>query len=112
MEFLGIGPLELLLILILGLIVFSPKDIARGGRSAGKFLNRLYRSDSYKAVRQVSQELQTLPSRLAREAQMDELKELEKEINTPIIVPAIKKPEDPAPTPDAGSDQPPPQTTE
>jgi Sec-independent protein translocase protein TatA len=99
MEFLGIGPLELLLILVLALIVFSPKDLAQGGRTAGKFLNRLYRSDSYKAVRQVSQELQTLPSRLAREAQIDELKELERDLQAPITLPAEKRFPDQTPDP-------------
>jgi Sec-independent protein translocase protein TatA len=89
MELLGIGPLELLLIVILVVIIFSPKDLAKGGRTVGRFLNKLYRSESYKAMRQVSQELQTLPSRLAREAQLDDLHELEKDIRAPILPPAV-----------------------
>ncbi|MGD0174454.1 MAG: hypothetical protein ABSC61_08490, partial [Anaerolineales bacterium] len=62
MEFLGIGPLELLLIIILALIVFSPKDIAGGGKAVGRWINRLYRSDTYRSMKQVSQELQDLPN--------------------------------------------------
>ncbi len=80
MEFLGIGPLELLLIVVLALIVFSPKDIAGGGKAVGRWLNRLYRSDTYRSMKQVSQELQDLPNRLAQEAHLDELKDLEKEV--------------------------------
>jgi Sec-independent protein translocase protein TatA len=82
MEFLGIGPLELILIVILALIVFSPKDIASGGKAAGHWINRLYRSDTYRSMKQVSQELQDLPNRLAREANLDELKDLEKEVKS------------------------------
>lgn len=100
MEFLGIGPQELVLIVVLALIVFSPRDLAKGGRSVGRFLNRLYRSESYKAMRQVSQEIQTLPSRLAREAQLDELTELgikiKKDIGSPYGDPLPVHPMPPA----------------
>jgi Sec-independent protein translocase protein TatA len=82
MEFLGIGPLELVLIIILALIVFSPKDIAGGGKAVGRWINRLYRSDTYRTMKQVSQELQELPNRLAREAHLEELKDLEKEVKS------------------------------
>ncbi|HEY5118937.1 MAG TPA: hypothetical protein VII90_05735 [Anaerolineales bacterium] len=82
MEFLGIGPLELLLIIILALIVFSPKDIAGGGKAVGRWINRLYRSDTYRSMKQVSQELQDLPNRLAREAHLEELKDLQKEVKS------------------------------
>ena len=82
MEFLGIGPLELLLIIILALVVFSPKDIAGGGKAVGRWINRLSRSDTYRSMKQVSQELQDLPNRLAREAHLEELKDLEKEVKS------------------------------
>lgn len=82
MEFLGIGPLELLLIIILALIVFSPKDIAGGGKAVGRWINRLYRSDTYRSMKHVSQELQDLPNRLAREANLEELKDLQKEVKS------------------------------
>ena len=80
MELLGIGPLEFLVILIIALVIFSPKDFAKGAKEAGRWLNRLNRSDAWKSMRQVSQEMQNLPARLAKEAQLDELKELEKDI--------------------------------
>jgi sec-independent protein translocase protein TatB len=82
MELLGIGPLELIVIVILALVVFSPKDIAGGGKTVGRWINRLYRSDTYRSMKQVSQELQDLPNRLAREANLDEIKDLEKEIKS------------------------------
>jgi Sec-independent protein translocase protein TatA len=80
MEFLGVGPLEFLVIIMIALIIFSPKDLAKGGKEIGRWINRLYRSDAWKSMRQVSQEMQNLPSRLAREAQLEDLKDLEKDI--------------------------------
>jgi sec-independent protein translocase protein TatB len=81
MELLGIGPMELLVILIIAVIIFSPQDLAKGGKTLGHWINRLYRSDTWKSMKQVSQEMQNLPNRLAREAQLDELKDLEQGIN-------------------------------
>jgi Sec-independent protein translocase protein TatA len=81
MEFLGIGPLELLLIILLALILFSPKDIAGGGKKIGRMINNLYRSDTWKTMRKMSQEIQDLPNQLAREAQLEDLKEISKTLN-------------------------------
>jgi sec-independent protein translocase protein TatB len=72
MELLGIGPLELMFILLLALLVFGPKDIARMARSFGHFLNRLYRSENFRIIQRTSEELRHLPNRLAREAQLEE----------------------------------------
>jgi Sec-independent protein translocase protein TatA len=87
MELLGIGPLELLLIVLIAIIIFSPKDLAKGGRTMGRWINRLYHSDTWKSMRQVSQEMQNLPNRLAREAQLEELKDLEKDFQSNRPVP-------------------------
>jgi Sec-independent protein translocase protein TatA len=87
MELLGIGPLELLLIVLIAIIIFSPKDLAKGGRTMGRWINRLYHSDTWKSMRQVSQEMQNLPNRLAREAQLEELKDLEKDFRSTGPVP-------------------------
>jgi Sec-independent protein translocase protein TatA len=87
MELLGIGPLELLVIALIALIIFSPKDIAKGGKTVGHWINQLNKSDAWKSMRQVSQEMQNLPSRLAREAQLEELDELKKGIGLEIESP-------------------------
>jgi len=76
MDFLGIGPLELVFILIIILLVAGPKDIEKSARSLGRGLNRLYRSANYQVIRRASQELRNLPEYLAREAQVEELNEL------------------------------------
>ena len=96
MEFLGIGPLELMFILLLILLVFGPKDIARMARSIGQFLNRLYRSENYKIIQKTSDELRNLPNRLAREAQLEELQKEMKDVG------AIGNLNPPAPPPSPG----------
>lgn len=73
MDILGIGPLELLFILLIALIVVGPKDLGKMARSAGRFLNRLYRSEFWHTMTETSQQIRTLPNRLAREAALEEL---------------------------------------
>lgn len=75
MDFLGIGPLELVFVLVIALIVLGPRDIARFSRSAGRALNRLYRSEIWGTVNKASREFRNLPNRLAREAALEELDE-------------------------------------
>ena len=77
MELFGIGPMELVFILIIILLVVGPKDIEKFARNFGKILNRVYKSPGYNIVRQASDELRNLPARLAREAQLDELKDMD-----------------------------------
>ena len=81
MEFLGIGPLELLFILLIALLVIGPKDMAKSARTFGKHLNRLYKSEAWKTVMDASQTIRTLPDRLAREAALEELDETRDLIN-------------------------------
>ena len=76
MELFGIGPLELIFIFIIILLVLGPKDIEKTARNAGRLINRVNRSPNYQVVRRASEELRNLPARLAREAQLDELKDL------------------------------------
>jgi len=72
-EVLGVGPLEALLIVLLAIVLFGPKDIARTARSAGRTLNRLYHSEGWRTLLRTSETLRTLPNRLAREAELEEL---------------------------------------
>ncbi len=73
MELFGIGPLELLFILLLVIIIFGPKDIQRASRTLGNWLRKLVQSDTWKLLTQTSRRLKTLPNDLMREAQMEEL---------------------------------------
>jgi|SRR3972149_4866775 len=73
MDLFGVGPLELLLVVLLALVLFGPKDIANNARSAGRFLNRLYKSEGWRTMTQASSALRSLPNRLAREAELEQM---------------------------------------
>jgi Sec-independent protein translocase protein TatA len=80
MELLGVGPLEFILVLVIVLLLFSPKDIVGGARKLGSTLNQLYKSDLFRVVQKTSEELRNLPNRLAQEAALDDLKNLPQEL--------------------------------
>jgi Sec-independent protein translocase protein TatA len=79
MEFLGIGPLELIFIILLAIIIFGPKDIVNASKTVGKSLNKFIRSDTWKTINQTSRELKSLPTRLMREAGLEDLEKSAKE---------------------------------
>ena len=81
MEVLGIGPLELMFVILIALIIIGPKDMSKTARSAGRYLNRMYRSETWRTLTEASRTLQTLPNRLAREAQLEELEALRKDLD-------------------------------
>ena len=80
MEILGIGPSELVFIIIIALIVLGPRDMQKAGKSIGRWMNDLVRSDSWKVFQQTSKEIRNLPTKLMREANM-EMAETQKELN-------------------------------
>jgi sec-independent protein translocase protein TatB len=80
MEILGIGPSELIFIIIIALIVLGPRDMQKAGRTIGRWLRKAVTSDGWKLFQQTSREIQTLPNRLMREAALEELKDVEKDL--------------------------------
>src|SRR5512146_1940791 len=84
MEILGIGPSELLFIVVIALIVLGPRDMQKAGRMIGRWLRKVVTSDGWKLFQQTSREIQTLPNRLMREAALDEMKELQKDLRQPL----------------------------
>src|SRR5919107_5783849 len=83
MDILGIGAPELIFILIIAIIVLGPKDMQKAGRTIGRWLNQLVRSDSWKVFQRTSAELRNLPRNLMREANM-EVAEMEREVRNAI----------------------------
>lgn len=79
MEILGVGPSELIFIIIIALIVLGPKDMQKAGKTIGKFLRKVVTSDGWRMWQQTSRDLRTLPNRLIREAN-DEIKDVEGEL--------------------------------
>ena len=91
MEILGIGPSELVFIVVLALIILGPKDMQKAGRTLGRWLRQVVTSDGWKFFQQTSREIQTLPNRLMREAALEELKDMEKDLRQPL---EMRNPED------------------
>jgi sec-independent protein translocase protein TatB len=83
MEFLGVGPSELVFIVIIALIILGPKDMQKAGRTIGKWLRSIVTSDGWKMFQQTSRELRTLPNKLMREANED-LGQIGKELNSTV----------------------------
>jgi sec-independent protein translocase protein TatB len=73
MEFLGIGPLEIMFILLIALILIGPKDMAKTGRTIGRSLRKVVTSPQWRTISQTSRELRNLPNRLIREAGLEDV---------------------------------------
>lgn len=83
MEIFGIGASELIFILLIAIIVLGPKDMQKAGRTIGRLLNQLVRSDSWKVFQRTSTELRNLPRNLMREANM-EVAEMDRDLRNAI----------------------------
>jgi Sec-independent protein translocase protein TatA len=109
MEILGIGPLELIFILIIALIIMGPKDMAKAGLTIGRFLRKVVTSPAWGTVRRTSKELKYLPNRLMKEAGLEEseIADIQRGLSIPemdrsIFNPSYKAPPGPKklPSPD------------
>ena len=106
MEILGIGASELVFILLIAIIILGPKDMQKAGKTIGRWLNRFVHSDGWKALQRATQEIQNLPTNLMREANLEELKEINKDIEQniqnidprPSVLPKASSPNQTSPT--------------
>ena len=73
MDIFGIGPTELVFILLIALILLGPKDMEKTGRTIGRFLRNLTTSEGWRAFRDTSREIRNIPTRLMREANLEDL---------------------------------------
>lgn len=80
MDILGIGPLEILLILIVILIVMGPNDIVKTASTIGKWLRKLMTSPGWRVMRDTSRQIRNLPNTLARQAGIDEMEKVRSDI--------------------------------
>jgi sec-independent protein translocase protein TatB len=69
MELFGIGPLELLFILIIALIVLGPRDMVKAGNSLGRLMRKTILSPTWMKIQR---EIRTLPYQMMREAGLEE----------------------------------------
>lgn len=78
MNIFGVGPLEIVVILIIGILVLGPEGMVEASRKLGSFMRSVVRSNWWRGLQDGVNEVQNLPYRLMREAELDELRDLEK----------------------------------
>jgi len=82
MEFLGVGPLELLFILLIALILLGPSDMVKAGRTLARIVRQVLTSDGWKTFMQASNQIRTLPNEFLRDAGLDDIQnQLQQTIN-------------------------------
>jgi Sec-independent protein translocase protein TatA len=74
MDFLGIGPAELVMIVILLLLFLGPRDVVELFRKFGRMVRRLRASPTWNVINTTAQTLRNLPNSLAEEAGMEEIR--------------------------------------
>jgi Sec-independent protein translocase protein TatA len=95
MEVLGVGPAELAFIVLIALILLGPKDMIAAGRTLGRFLRKLITSPAWQNMRHTGEELQKLPTKLMREAGLEELQAMQNEVQNEVkdVVRQIQPPD-------------------
>lgn len=78
MNIFGIGPLEIIFILIIGILVLGPEGMVEAGKKLGRWMRSIIRSSWWQNIRQGINDIQYLPQRLIREAELEELDQLRK----------------------------------
>lgn len=73
MDIFGIGPTELAFIILIALILLGPKEMEKTGRTIGRFLRDMTKSEGWRAFRDTSRELRNLPNRLMRDANIEDI---------------------------------------
>jgi sec-independent protein translocase protein TatB len=82
MEFLGVGPLELLLIFVLALILLGPRDMVKTARKAAESIRKVTQSDFWKDAVDSSREFRQLPTQIMKETGLDaELRKINRDLN-------------------------------
>jgi hypothetical protein len=69
MELFGVGPLELLFILIIALIVLGPRDMVKAGNTLGRLMRKTILSPTWMKIQR---DIRSLPYQMMREAGLEE----------------------------------------
>lgn len=79
MEIFGVGILEVILILVVAIIVLGPDGMVKSAQSIGLFMRKIIKSPIWAQLMDTQRELRDMPTRLVREAGLEEdIKELKK----------------------------------
>src|SRR4030042_1577558 len=77
MDFFGIGPLEIILILIIGLLVFGPQKLPQIGRDVGKAF-RSFKKASMNLTAEIQEELDDVKKEVKDIASEEDLQDVKK----------------------------------
>jgi len=72
MEFLGIGPLELIFIVLIAIVLLGPSDMLKAARTVGRILRTVFTSEGWREMRRSMNTLRNLPTSMMREAGLEE----------------------------------------
>lgn len=76
MNIFGIGPLEIIFVVLIGILVLGPEEMVKTGRKLGKFIHSIVTSQWWQSVQSGMDEVQNLPSKWMREAELEKFNEL------------------------------------
>ena len=80
MQFLGVSPTELVFILIILFLVMGPRDLVKFGSTLGRTVRKVRQSGAWQSITDAATQLRQLPQTLARQAGVDELELMGREI--------------------------------
>lgn len=72
MEFLGIGPLELVFIVLIALVLLGPVDMLKAAQTVGRLLRTLFTSEGWREIQRSMNTLRNLPTSMMREAGLED----------------------------------------
>ena len=84
MEFLGISPVELLVIIVILFLVLGPQDLVKLGGTLGHAIRNLRESGTWRSIQDARRQLRDLPDQLAKEAGYEDVKTIGKELREEI----------------------------
>jgi Sec-independent protein translocase protein TatA len=84
MNILGVGPFEIILVLLVILLVLGPKELVNTSKKLGQFLNNVRRSEAWSGVTQLNRTVRDLPATLMREAELEDMQTEMVETGKPI----------------------------
>ena len=75
MNFLGVGPLELVLLILIALVVLGPEDIVKVSKKMGAWIRKARRSETWENVVKISDEVKKIPQNFMEESGMENIKD-------------------------------------
>jgi sec-independent protein translocase protein TatB len=72
MQIFGIGPLELLFILVIMILILGPRGMVKAARESGKYIRKVTHSPLWAEIVGTSREIRNLPAKIIKDAGIQE----------------------------------------